>query len=70
MFLKVKRFLQQPFTSTLISKLNPKYFSPYVIEAKVGKVGYKLKLPKGIQVHSVFHVSPLKRSIEPGAPTG
>lgn len=69
MFLKVKRFMQQPFTSTLISKLNPKYFGPYVIEAEVGKAAYKLKLPEGIQMHPVFHVSLLKISIEPRAPT-
>ena len=68
-FLKVKRFLQQPFTSTPIFKLNPKYLEPYVIEAKVGKVAYKLKLLEGIHVHPMFHVSLLKRSIELGAST-
>ena len=64
-FLKVKRFLQH-FTSTLIFKLNPMYFGPYVIEAKVGKVAYKLRLSTGINVHLEFHVSLLKKSIEPG----
>ncbi|XP_052171660.1 uncharacterized protein LOC127787642 [Diospyros lotus] len=68
-FLKVKRFLQQPFMPTPISKLSPKYFEPYVIEAKVGKVAYKLRLPEGIHVHPMFHVSLLKRSIELGAST-
>ena len=66
-FLKVKRSLQQPFTSTPASKLNPRCFGSYVIEARVGKVAYKLRLPKGINVHPVFHVLLLKKSIEPGA---
>ena len=65
----MKRFLQQPFTSTPAPKLSPKYFGPYVIEAKVGKVAYKLRLPMGINVHLVFHVSLLKKSIEPRATT-
>ncbi|XP_069149522.1 uncharacterized protein [Solanum lycopersicum] len=34
-----------------------KYESPFKIAAKVGKISYKLELPK---IHSVFHASVLK----------
>ncbi|XP_052193025.1 uncharacterized protein LOC127801693 [Diospyros lotus] len=66
-FLRLKRFLKQPFTTIPSSKLSPKYFNPYEVESKVGKVAYKLRLPEGVNVHLVFHLSFLKKSIEPYA---
>ena len=66
-FLRLKRFLQQPFTIIPSSKLSPKYFGSYEVESKVGKVTYKLRLPEGVNVHPMFHVSLLKKSIEPHA---
>jgi len=59
-YLKVRRFLQQPYTTILASKLSPKYFGPFPILGKVGVVAYRLQLLEGVQVHLVFHVSLLK----------
>ena len=62
-YLKVKRFQQQRFSTTITSKLNPKYYGPFPIIAKVGEVAYKLQLLEGVMIHSVFHVSLLKKSM-------
>ena len=46
-------------------KLSPRYVGPYETLQKVGKVAYELRLPsKFALVHSVFHKSMLKKSID------
>ena len=45
-------------------KLSPHYVGPYQILQRVGNVAYELKLPSELSfVHSIFHVSMLKKSI-------
>ena len=68
-YLKVRSFLQQPYTSLPPSKLSLKYFGPYPIMAKVGPVAYWLQLPKGVTSHPVCYVSLLKKATEPIDPT-
>lgn len=44
-------------------KLAAKYYGPFKILHKVGKVAYHLELPESCRIHPVFHVSLLKKTI-------
>lgn len=41
-------------------KLGPRYEGPFPIDGKVGSHAYRLRLPKAMKIHPVFHVSLLK----------
>jgi len=42
------------------NKLQPRYVGPFQVDAVVGKVSFRLKLPFTMKVHNVFHASLLK----------
>ncbi|XP_076919321.1 uncharacterized protein LOC143580075 [Bidens hawaiensis] len=45
-------------------KLSPRYIGPFIIEARVREVTYKLDLPKELEgIHSTFHVSHLRKCL-------
>ncbi|PKA55413.1 hypothetical protein AXF42_Ash006615 [Apostasia shenzhenica] len=62
-YVKLQPYRQDSVSHRTSHKLAPKYFGPFEILAKVGTVAYKLKLPDDAKIHSVFHVSILKKSI-------
>jgi len=60
-WLKLQPYAQSSVPTRLNHKLSYRYFRPYAVEAKIGSIAYKLKLPPTSNVHPVFHVSLLKK---------
>lgn len=54
-----------------VSKLSPRCYGPLPIVAKIGRVAYHLQLLESSQIHLMFYVSLLKKSMgtQPVSPT-
>jgi hypothetical protein len=61
-FLKLQPYVQSSVAPRANHKLAFKFFGPYRILKRIGKVAYRLQLPDSVSVHLVFHVSQLKHS--------
>ena len=59
-WLKLQPYRQHTVQSRTNQKLSAKFYGPFQIIAKIGKVAYKLKFPPSVAIHDVFHVSQLK----------
>jgi hypothetical protein len=62
-FLKLQPYVQSSVAPRANQKFSFKFFGPYKIVSKVGQVAYQLELPASASVHSVFHVSQLKKVV-------
>lgn len=62
-FVKFKPYRQSTLRLQRDHKLGRHYFGFYKILKRVSVVAYKLDLPEAAKIHSVFHVSVLKRCV-------
>jgi hypothetical protein len=63
-FVRLQPYRQVSVALRRNAKLAPRYYGPYQILQRFGKVAYKLALPQDSRIHLVFHVSQLKEKLE------
>jgi hypothetical protein len=62
-FLRLQPYRQSSMKKNGAKKLNSIFYGPYRIMRRVGKVSYEIELPEGRNIHNVFHVYCLKKSV-------
>lgn len=68
MFLKLQPYVQSIVASRSNQKLSFRFYGPYKIVQRVGKVSYKLGMPPNVNILPVVHVSQRKRHLPEHTP--
>jgi len=64
-YLKLYPYRMKSLGIRVNHKLGARFYGPFEVLERIGKVAYKLKLLESAKIHPVFHVSLLKKSIDP-----
>jgi hypothetical protein len=59
-YLRLQLYRQSSVAHHRALKLSPRFYGPFRVVCRVGKVAYELDLPPDAKIHPVFHVSQLK----------
>jgi len=62
-YMKLQPYVQSSVAARTNKKLSFRFYGPYQILQRVGAVAYKLQLPEGSKIHSILHVSQLKKHV-------
>ena len=62
-YLKLQPYRQKLINHKILGKLAPKYYGPFQVLQKIGKVAYKLNLSSNALIHLLFQVSCLKAKL-------
>jgi hypothetical protein len=66
-YLRLQPFKHNAFNLHQSLKLTTKYYGPFRVLEKVGPAAYKIQLSATADIHSIFHVSQLKKHLGPRA---
>ena len=64
-YLKLQPYRLKSLARRPNEKLSPRFYGPFQIVERMGTVAYKLALPDHSRIHPDFHVSLLKRAVQP-----
>lgn len=64
-FIKLQLYRFHSLASHPNEKLNPRFYDSYEMIDKISQVAYKIKLLDTIRIRLIFHVSQLKKRLEP-----
>jgi hypothetical protein len=62
-FLKLQPYVQSSLAQRANQKLAFKFFCPFRVIERIGSVAYKPELPPSASIHTIFHISQLKKAI-------